>query len=108
MRASRRKHYIMFQTQVETKNSHGARVKSYVDDFDARCNFRILSGVEMVKSNVDLDKEYASIRMQNNENITLNHFVLYKDNLFDIISIKPMERDREVIVTVSRQISGNR
>lgn len=98
----------MFQTQVETKNSHGARVKSYVDDFDARCNFRILSGVEMVKSNVDLDKEYASIRMQNNENITLNHFVLYKDNLFDIISIKPMERDREVIVTVSRQISGNR
>ena len=105
MRSGRLKDRIVIQSQPDLTDEHGEEVKTYNQVFKAKCNFRVISGVELLKAGVTLNVEVASILMRTDNRLQYDHLVLHKGNRYEISSIKPAEKPRESIVTVTREIT---
>lgn len=104
MRAGRLKNRIIIQSQPSLTDDYGEEVNTFNDVFSPKCNFKIMSGVELLKAGVSLNTEVATILMRADKRIKHDHLVLHKNNRYEISSIRDAEDDKDIIVTVSRQI----
>ena len=105
MRAGRLKDTVEVQSQVDETDNHGEEVDEYNKVFKAKCNFEVVSGVELVKAGLSLNSETAKVTMRYDKRLKYDHVMLYKDNRYDVGNIKPMNNDMDMTVTVSRDIT---
>lgn len=104
MRSGRLRHKVVIQEQPEDTDDFGEEVDIYNDVFSAKCNFKVISGTELLKAGVALNVEAASILMRFDARLDYDHLVLYKGNRYEVSSIKPSDNERDMIVSVTRQI----
>ena len=104
MRSGRLKDKITIQSQPDTTDVYGEELNVFNDVFSAKCDFKIMSGTEMLKSGLALNDEVASILMRFDGRLKYKHLVLHKLNRYEVGAIKPTKNNRDMIVTVSRQV----
>ena len=104
MRSGRLKDKIEIQQQPDITDSHGEEVNIFNKVFAAKCDFKIVSGVELLKAGLALNTEVASILMRFDKRLQYDHLVLHKDNRYEVSTIKPTGSNSEMIITVTRKI----
>lgn len=104
MRAGKLRHRITVKYKADLQTDSGAEVEQYNELFKAKANVRIMSGSELVKYGASLNIEIATVMMRYNEKLDYEHFIEFNDVLYDVNSIKPDDKMREMIVTVSREL----
>lgn len=104
MRSGRLRDSVTIQSQPDLTDDYGEEVETYNNVFSAKCNFRVVSGVELVKAGVAMNTEVATLLMRNDNRLKYEHLVLYKGNRYEVSSINPSDNNREMIVTVTREI----
>ena len=104
MRSGRLKDKVVIQTQPDETDEYGEEVDVYETVFTAKCDFRIVSGTELLKADIDLNIEVATMLMRHDSRLQYDHSVLYKGNRYEVSSIKSTVNDRQMIVSVTRQV----
>ena len=104
MRSGRLKDKIVIQQQQDGTDDRGEEVDVYTDVFSAKCDFRIVSAADLLKSGIDLNVEVATVLMRGDERLSYDHLILHKGSRYDVSSIKPAKADRQIIVSVTRQV----
>lgn len=89
----------------DEQTAEGYDTGKVIKVFGAKANVRILSASDLIKAGVELTKEYASIKMRYNSKIQFNYSLNYNGNEYSINSIRPDDKNKEMIVTVSRDIA---
>ena len=105
MRIGRLRDNLVIKKPDGKQDSYGSESGNYIKVFSARGNFSILSGSQLVKANVELTKEYASILMRYTDRLKHEHVIEFKGNIYDVEGIKPDGKNHAMTVTVSRDIT---
>jgi len=69
-----------------------------------KADVKILSGAELIKSGVSLNTEYASILIRRESRLKHKDVIEWEGNDYTVNSIRPYKRNRQMIVSVSRDI----
>jgi SPP1 family predicted phage head-tail adaptor len=104
IRAGKLRHKIEIKSLSNGRDNTGRSTKIYTALFSIRCNVKVLSGSELVKSGVNLSKEYVSIMARGDRRLTHDQFFEYKGNIFSIEAIKPSDNELDIIITGERDI----
>ena len=104
MRSGRKRHKIDIQKQSDESDEFGNKSDEFETVFSAKCDFKITSGIDLVKAGMDSTREFATILMRNDQRLQYDYSVLYNGAIYDIESIRPHNKDRDAILTISRLI----
>ena len=104
MRAGRLRELITISKRTEEQGTHRQQLKTLEKLFSARANVKVVSGVELLKAGASLTKEVVSILMRYDARLKYDHFVTHNSNDYDVVSIKPTEKNRDMIITATRDI----
>lgn len=105
MRSGKLRDVLAVKIQTEKQDDYGERVNEYVHVNNHACNVMVISGSELLKAGIQLTSEYISILMRNTSDVVYERFIQWRGNIYSIESIKPSNRDRDLIVIATRGIS---
>jgi SPP1 family predicted phage head-tail adaptor len=103
MRAGKKRTTITIQSQSSDSDSFGDEIEVYEVVFKAKCDFRVISGAELLKAGLAMNEEVVTILMKYDSRLQYDHSIVHKGNVYNVGSIKPDERYMDMIVTASRQ-----
>ena len=103
MRSGRLRDSVIIQSKVDGTDDRGESIDEFITVFKAKCDFKIVSGIDLLQAGLSLNNEFASILMRFDSRLNHKHIITYNDNQYEVASIKPTTH-RDMIVTVSRQI----
>lgn len=104
MRAGRLRHQIIIKRSKGEQGDKGQLLNTFDTVQRVKANVQILSGAEMVRSGIALNTEYASILIRRSNEICHDDVIEWKGNDYTINSIKPDDKNRQMVITVSRDI----
>lgn len=104
MRSGRYKHKIIIEQQVDREDGSGMPVDGFNKVFSAKVNFRIMSGSDLLKAGIALTSEVATMLMRYDRRLDYDHVINRNGNRYSVDTIKPDDNNREMIVTVSREL----
>ena len=103
-RSGRLRDKIIIQSQPDISNDFGEEVDRFNEVFKSKANVKVISGLELLKAGVASNKEVVSILMRYNKRLQYDHLILFKGNRYEVSSIKPTDRNSDMIVTASREV----
>ena len=98
MRAGELNRRVSIQKNEQVLDAYGEPVSAvWTEVAKVWANVRILSGLQTIKSDVDVSVIKASIRIRYRAGITADMRAVYKDQVFDIRAVLPDVHDREYL-----------
>ena len=104
MRAGRLRHQILLKRNTGEQGSKGQLLNNFTVIRSIKANVQVLSGSEMIKAGVSLNTEFCSILIRRSNELQHKDIIEWKGNDYTITSIKPDDRNREMVITVARDI----
>lgn len=105
MKAGKLRHKLIVQQQTDRQAPNGEVIEEYEKVFNAKGDFRFVTGSAILKNGMAMTSEYATISMRYDERLSYEHFILFKGNRYSVSMITPNVRYTEMIVTVMRDVS---
>lgn len=84
------------------QDEYGAESGNFIVIFRPACEFSVMSGTQLLKSGVELTREYASIKMRYTRKVEHDCIIEFNGGDYEVEGIKPDKRYHYMYVTVSR------
>ncbi len=104
MRSGRLRHQIKIKRHTGEQGSKGQLLNNYNVVRSSKANVQVLSGSELIKAGVSSNTEVCSILIRRSAEIQHDDIIEWRGNDYTINSIKPDDKNRQLIITVSRDI----
>ena len=95
---------IQVQERSGQQGDYGELKHEFNKVFDARVDFKVLSGAEAIRYGAETGTELASVLMRYDRRLKHDHYVLWEGSRYDVQSIKPKQGRNEMVVTLTRQV----
>lgn len=102
MQSGRKKHKIQVFQKTEELDEFGKTLAPKFL-FNIRCNVQIISGTEILKNGMLMSSEYVSTLANYDRRLKKDHVFIWKGGEYNIDMIRPDEREKDMIITASRE-----
>lgn len=104
MQAGKLRDYVEVQVKSNKKDRYGARIKEWKKLFGAKANVHYLSGSDLVKAGVSINTQVITVLMRRDSRISESCFLSVNGDRFDIGSIRPANKNRDLIIVAEREL----
>jgi len=104
MRAGRLRHQILLKRNTGEQGSKGQLLNNYAIIQTIKANVQVLSGSELIKAGVSSNTEFCSILIRRSNKVQHKDIIEWRGNDYTITSIKPDDKNRQMVITVARDI----
>lgn len=104
MRSGRLRHSITITEKTPGQNEYGAELDTFDNVTETRANVQVLSGSEAARQGIVINSESISVLMRQNSNITYDRYINWNNFNYRIVTIRPSDDDRQIVVTAQREL----
>jgi SPP1 family predicted phage head-tail adaptor len=103
MRSGSLRTKVEVQEKSSKRDEYRAKIDEWNKVYSAKGNVRYLSGSELIKAGVDTNIVVVTVKMRSDDRMKESLFLFLDGERFEVSTIKPSDRKREIIVTATRE-----